>query len=130
LKRLSQEEIWKKLCETVQRTKRITRVAKVREDEQPRPELLQHDAERFLYQRLLETKPRFNTLVQNAQFYEAAHLYHQAFTEAVHDFFDRVFVNVKEEEIKRNRVALCLAVHRLFASQIADLSVVEVEDDG
>jgi len=130
LKRLSQEEIWKKLCETVQRTKRITRVAEVGENEQPRPELLQQDAERLLYQRLLETKPRFNALVQDGQFYEAAHLYHQAFTDAVHDFFDKVFVNVKEEEIKRNRVALCLAVHRLFTTKIADLTAIEVENDG
>jgi len=129
LKRLSQEQIWRKLCETVERTKRITRVAEVSENEQPRPELLQQEAERLLYQRLLETQPRFNALIQNEQFYEAAHLFHQAFTDAVHNFFDTVFVNVKEEKIKRNRVALCLAVHRLFATQIADLTAIEVEKD-
>ena len=130
LKRLSQEPIWGRLCETVQRTKRIARITKDKVPREVRAELLREPQERLLYERLVDVQPRFSTLVEERRFYEAAHLYHQAFADAVHHFFDKVFVNVEEKEIRDNRIALCLAVHRLFGETVADLSLIEAESYG
>ena len=68
-------------------------------------------------------------MLECKQYLGACKLYCEAFAEPVHEFFDRVFVNVKEEPIKRNRIRLIKDVNELFSRRIADLSQIVIEGD-
>ena len=128
LVRLSEEDLWRRLCETVERTLKIAR-GDVDPSEEVNIELLLEEPERRLYERLESTRRPFEELVRAGDYHEASHLYHNALAEVVHDFFDKVFVNVEDEALRKNRMLLSLQVHRLYATRIADLSRIVFASD-
>jgi len=127
LLRISQEGFWRRLCETVERTFKISRKESHTGDVDV--QLLVEDEERKLYDRYISIRHGFDELVSEHKYYEASVLYHNTLSDAVHDFFDKVFVYVDDEKLRKNRILLCLAVHRLYAENIADISKILFEPD-
>jgi len=125
LLKLSKEDFWRKLCETVERTLKISR--KESHTGEVDEELLIEEEERRLYELYLDTVHSFEELVSERNFYEASVLYYEKFGDAVHRFFEKVFVYVDDEKLRRNRILLCLLLHRLYATHIADLSKIVFE---
>ncbi len=54
--------------------------------------------------------------------------YNDAFAKPVHNFFDKVFVNVEDEKIKNNRLLLVKKVNEIYVENIANLAFI-VEHD-
>ncbi|MCX7702717.1 MAG: glycine--tRNA ligase subunit beta [Planctomycetota bacterium] len=127
LQRLSKEPLWRRLCETVERTLKISR--KETHKGEVLFELLFEEEERKLYERYVNLRPSFEEMVSERKYYEASILFHNALSDAVHDFFDKVFVYVEDEALRRNRILLSLSVYRLYADNIADLSKILFESE-
>jgi len=119
---------WPALVELVDRTYRIQR-----DLEQAGPlqqDLLKEKEERELGAVLAEHGGEVAQIFEQERYVEAAELYCSLFAEKVHTFFDRVFVNVEDEALRRNRKALCAAVYGLFADHMADLYLIESAEEG
>lgn len=127
LLKLSEEDFWRRLCETVERTLKIAR--KESHTGEVDEELLIEEEERRLYELYLDTVHGFEELVSEHKFYEASVLYCDRFCDAVHRFFEKVFVYVEDKRLRRNRILLCLLLHNLYATNIADLSKIVFESE-
>jgi glycyl-tRNA synthetase beta chain len=83
-------------------------------------EHLVEEAEKSLKERLDSVKSALTGLLEERRYYETINLL-TSLTDPINNFFDRVLVMDKREEIKQNRLALLLEVWRT-ASTIADFS--------
>jgi glycyl-tRNA synthetase beta chain len=61
---------------------------------------------------------------------QAAKRYAEVFAGPVHRFFDKVFVNVTDEGLRRNRLALIRSINRLLRDGFADLSRIVIRGSG
>jgi glycyl-tRNA synthetase beta chain len=125
LKRLSTKKYWGKLCEVVERTFNISRgtVASRKLDRK----LLKEKEEKALYNIYKKTRQKFSELALSGEYIEASKLYCEAFSEPVHEFFDKVFVNVEDKALRDNRMVLNWKINRLYVDAIADLSKIVFE---
>lgn len=128
LSECAQRPWWPNLVELVDRTYRIQRdldrVAEVRRD------LLEEPLEKDLASVLRERKAEIARRFRAGDYVGAAELYCSQFAELVHDFFEEVFVNVEDEDVRLNRKSLCGHVYRLFAAHFADLYLIETAEGG
>ena len=83
---------------------------------------LQEPLEQQLFNLYETNKSKFETLVQQKSYGEATRLFAETFYEPLHEFFDKVMVNVPEEPIRQNRLALMQAINTLYTGRVADLS--------
>ena len=88
--------------------------------------LLKEPLERALWNLYDANKSRVSELIRSQCYAEATQAYGELFYEPLHQFFDHVMVNVKEEPIRRNRLALMKAIHALYTEQLADLSKLSI----
>jgi glycyl-tRNA synthetase beta chain len=125
VRELSTKEFWPKLCEVVERTFNISRgeVASGRIDRK----LLKEKEEKDLHSIYRKTKEKFSELVASGRYVEASKLYCEAFSAPVHEFFEKVFVNVEDAAIRTNRMVLNWKINRLYVDSIADLSKIVFE---
>jgi Glycyl-tRNA synthetase, beta subunit len=78
------------------------------------------EEEKNLYREMIEKKGKLNEYLTKAQFLDALN-YLQALTPVINNFFDKVLVMDKDENIKRNRLALLQELAQILKS-VADLS--------
>lgn len=123
LEQCAEREWWPDLVELVDRTYRIQR------DLYDRPEveenLLEMAEEKQLAEKLSKHRAEVRELFAHGDYLEGAERYCDVFAEEVHDFFEEVFVNVDDEDVRRNRKALCGQIYHLFADHIGDLYLIE-----
>jgi len=86
-------------------------------------ELLAEEAEKELKEKLDYVKSDLLVLLKERSYHDAINLL-ASLTDAINNFFDRVLVMDKKEEIKQNRLALLKEVWRT-ASTIADFSKLQ-----
>jgi glycyl-tRNA synthetase beta chain len=84
------------------------------------PDLLLEDQEKSLYSELQNVKPTFDTLFRDKKYYDALKLLSKL-TGTINNFFDKVLVMDKRDEIKLNRFALLQEIGKM-TSLIADFS--------
>ena len=84
------------------------------------PEILSEEREKALYSELQDVKPAFNTLLMDRKYYDAMKRL-STLTGTINNFFDKVLVMDKREEIKLNRFALLHEIGKM-ASLLADFS--------
>ncbi|MFP4175690.1 MAG: glycine--tRNA ligase subunit beta [Candidatus Brocadiia bacterium] len=123
LRECADSEVWDSLVELVDRTRRIQH--DLDRDVKLNPDLLEQEEEHLVAQKLQQHSDGIEDLFEKEQYEKAARLYCSTFAEAVHDFFEEVFVNVDDPEVRDNRKALCRGVYELFAHSFADLYLVE-----
>jgi len=126
LEQCARYDWWPDLVELVDRTFRIQRdvdrVVSVDDD------LLKEPLERELAGALRDDRSEIAGLFKNRDYVAAADLYCSTFAQIVHDFFEEVFVNVEDEDVRRNRKSLCAWIYRLFAERFADLYLLETAE--
>jgi glycyl-tRNA synthetase beta chain len=123
LRRCAERPWWPALVELVDRTFRIQR-------DQDRAEpvqrgLFQQPEEADLGALLEKHRAPIADLFAREGYGEAAELYCTAFARPVHEFFEKVFVNVEDEAVRRNRKSLCAEIYHLFADRFADLYLIQ-----
>jgi len=117
---------WPQLVEVVDRTYRIQRdverIVPVRDDLLPEP------VEKELARALDENQDAIARLFKDGEYASAAEMYCYSFASLVHEFFEDVFVNVEDDELRLNRKSLLGWVYQLFAKSFADLYLIETTD--
>jgi len=107
----------------VERTRNILKGVKGPLPQDPvNPELLQTPEEKALFQAFSEIQDAFGREAAQGSYLEATKLYASALYDRISAFFDRVLVNVEDEVLRRNRLALMRDINSLYTRQIADLS--------
>jgi glycyl-tRNA synthetase beta chain len=129
---LKNDAIWPSLVEIVQRTYNIAKNTPA--PGKVVPNLLNEEPEKKLWEVYTSILERFNLLktdpLGKLDYINVAKEYHNQFKMPVHEFFDKVYVNVEDAEIRRNRIALSWAVNRLFVENIADLKLIVMSGPG
>ncbi|OGX29038.1 MAG: glycine--tRNA ligase subunit beta [Omnitrophica WOR_2 bacterium RIFCSPHIGHO2_02_FULL_67_20] len=111
----------RKAAKVIERTRNILRGAPLRQP-QVDPARLAEPPERKLWDVYASNHERVARLAAEQSYGEATTLFGELFFEPLHEFFDRVLVNVPDEPLQQNRLALMQAIHTLYTERIADLS--------
>lgn len=128
LVKLQQSKSWGDLVTVVERTYNIgKKVDPALAGGAVKPDLFRTPEENNLWKIYQADKPRIQTLIDDKKYYDASLLYAKSFARPVHDFFDKVFVNVEEMDLRRNRIALMRQLNELYSAKIADLSVIALK---
>lgn len=122
---LAPEPSWRDLVKAVERTHNITRdyTGTLQVDEN----LLQEAEEQKLWKLYEDTSETVKNLIAERNYPEAAETFTRTFAGSLHIFFEEVFVNVEEEALRNNRLALLKNINLLISERFADLSQVYVE---
>lgn len=127
LKLVSLKEWWPELVTVVERTFNIGKKANSRgsidESAFTEPE------ERELWKLFKENEANINATIDKKKYAEASEKYCKIFAKPVHNFFDRVFVNVEDENVRNNRLLLLKKINELYSKKIADLSQIVMQND-
>ena len=92
-----------------------------------RPAAFKEPQEESLHNRYKGIRKEFEGLCQNSEYETATRLYGESLSEEVHEFFDKVMVNVENASLKNNRIALLSEINSLYTENIADLAKIVVE---
>lgn len=92
------------------------------------PSLLLEPEEKSLYAAFKELKPVFEKHCRDREYKEATRAFGESLAEKVHDFFDKVMVNVDKKTLRVNRLCMLSGINRLYTDNIADLSKIVVEN--
>ncbi len=123
---LAEDDAFDGLLEVGERTFNIAK--KMKDDEragEPDAALMSEPEERSLHAVLAEHGAAIRGLVDAGSYVDASRRFRDVFAEPVHAFFDKVFVMAKEDDVRRNRQRLCLAVNGLLADRFARLDLVQ-----
>ncbi len=122
VRELSHDTCWQRLVEAVERTHNISRGAP--SGLTPDPALYAEPLEKELGELYDRHHEEIENLEAEGEYAEAGRRYAKVFADPLHTFFDNVFVNVDDEAVRNNRLALLRTLNRLFAGRIADLSQI------
>ncbi|MBI4549943.1 MAG: glycine--tRNA ligase subunit beta [Candidatus Omnitrophica bacterium] len=114
---------FEKARKVVERTHNILKAAG-KSAEAVRQELLIEPSERHLYELIGEKSADLRHLADEEKFDTLTQLYGKLFYDPLHEFFDKVLVNVEDATVRENRRALMRAVNRLYVDRVADLALV------
>lgn len=113
-----------KACKVVERTHNILKGVKGDSSRKIEPSLFKEGMEKVLYDLVLSKEAKLNELAERGDFRSLVESYGADFLQPVEDFFAQVMVNVEEEALKCNRLALMKKVKGLCADRAADLSQI------
>jgi glycyl-tRNA synthetase beta chain len=124
--KISKTQIWQNLVAVVERTFNIGKNCTIHGE--VNEELLEEEEERKLWAVYEKEKDNLLKYVKPRKYEELSLAYNEVFAKPVHDFFEKVFVNVEDEQIKNNRLLLVKKVNELYVENIANLAFI-VEHD-
>jgi glycyl-tRNA synthetase beta chain len=90
------------------------------------PNLLSDGPEKKLHEAYQAYQNRIETAKKSGDFALATSLYGEAFFDILNEFFEKVFVNAEDQNVRKNRLALLASVRNIFAEDVADLSKIDV----
>ena len=124
---ISQEKWWPDLVTVVERTFNIGKKANSSGSVNER--ILTEPEERKLWDVYKENDEAVRKLIGEKKYEEASRTYCNSFAKPVHAFFDRVFVNVEDENVRSNRLSLMKTINELYSQKIANLSEIVMPND-
>jgi glycyl-tRNA synthetase beta chain len=99
--------------------KRITNIITMAvEVKEPKRDLLLEAEEKALYDEIARVRPAFDSLLNERKYFDALREL-SSLTAPINNFFEKVLVNDKREDIKLNRLALLQEIGEM-ASSVAD----------
>jgi len=122
LRTLAMDPCWPDLVASVERTGNISRSAPA--DIRPDPSLYAEPLEKELAALFEQNAAPIRKLIARRLYVDASRRYAEVFSRPLHEFFDKVFVNVEDKKLRANRLALLKEINRLYSSRIADLSQI------
>jgi glycyl-tRNA synthetase beta chain len=122
LRALSQEACWPGLVTAVERTYNISKA--LTEEAEVAPALFSEPLEKELWSRFETHRAEIERLQAERDYARAGRRYAELFAEPLHEFFEKVFVNVEDARVRANRLMLLRRINRLFAAKFADLSQI------
>jgi len=122
LRTLSTDASWQPLVTAVERTFNISKDAP--EDGTVDPALFAEPLEKELWSLVKSHQAEIVRLQDERRYVDASRKYAEVFAETLHQFFEDVFVNVDDENLRGNRLHLLRHINRLYSARIADLSEI------
>ena len=125
LERLSmkQPKVFFKTSKVVERTGNILKG--IKEPLSPvDPGLFQDPLEKGLFEIIEKKEPGLRGFTEKKDYEGLTRAYGEIFFDPLHEFFDRVMVNVDHAPVRRNRQALMRRINRLYTEGVADLSLL------
>ena len=122
LRRLSAEPCWQGLVTAVERTCNISKA--LSEDVEVAPALFSEPLEKELWSRFETHRAEIERLQTERDYAKAGRRYAELFADPLHEFFEKVFVNVEDADVRANRLMLLRRINRLFSARFADLSQI------
>ena len=122
LQALAATPCWQDLVISVERTHNISKALKA--DGEVEPALFSEALEKDLWSRFEAHHAAVERLLSERRYAEAGGLYAEIFAAPLHEFFEKVFVNVEDERVRNNRLRLLRRINRLFSARFADLSQI------
>ncbi len=119
---LSKMPLWAGLVEVVERTFNIQKNQDIAGEVDA--SLLAEPLEQELWKTWGDFAKTVEQLTLEGKYREASTVYHDAFAKPVHDFFDKVYVNVDDLRVRKNRILLLRRINHLYSKRIADLAQV------
>jgi glycyl-tRNA synthetase beta chain len=124
---ISEKEWWADLVVVVERTFNIGKKA---DSTGPVDEMLLVETEEKVLWEIYKNKAtEIQKFTDDKEYEKASQEYCDTFAKPVHAFFDKVFVNVKDEKIRSNRLSLMKKINELYSQKIADLSQIVMPND-
>lgn len=125
ISKISNEDFWGDLVTVVERTFNISKKQTV--DVEVNKDLLNESEEKALWDTYLENKDKVNSLIKKKDLRNASIIYSETFSKPVHAFFDKVFVNAEDKNLRNNRLMILKKINELYSLNIADLSKIVVD---
>ncbi|MCR4318735.1 MAG: glycine--tRNA ligase subunit beta, partial [Candidatus Brocadiaceae bacterium] len=124
---ISRETWWPDLVTVVERTFNIGK--KASSSGAVNKALFTEPEERELWDVYKKNEADIQAQINYKKYQEASEAYCTVFAKPVHAFFDRVFVNVEDENVRNNRLSLMKKINDLYSQKIADLSQIVMPND-
>jgi glycyl-tRNA synthetase beta chain len=121
LQRMSRSPELAQAAKIIERTRNILRSSRPSQG-QVDPARLMEPQEKQLWDVYQAQQSRIRGLAESRSYEEATTAFGDAFSAPLHAFFASVMVNVPDEELKQNRLALMQSIQALYTDRIADLS--------
>lgn len=125
LRRLNGHPNLLKAAKVIERTRNILKGATLTQSRVD-PQHLQEPLERKLWDLCAGDGRRVVELAQKHSYAEATIRFGELFFEPLHEFFDQILVNVPDESLQQNRLALMRAINTLYTERVADLSKLTI----
>jgi glycyl-tRNA synthetase beta chain len=119
-----------KAAKVIERTANILKGAKEISQAEPDPSRFQDALEGKLWNLLSVRRQDLDALIAKKSYGEATTLYGEVFFEPLHEFFAKVMVNVEDQAIQQNRLALMRSINALYTDRVADLSKLTILEEG
>ncbi len=123
---LVEDEAFVKAVKVVERTWNILKGNKETLPETIDPARFAEPLEREVFKHYEASRDSIREAIRRRDFRRATSLYAGAFFDILGEFFEKVFVNAEDLDVRRNRLALLKAVKDLYAGEVADLSKIRV----
>jgi glycyl-tRNA synthetase beta chain len=124
---LSQTPDWNRLVIAAERTHNIT--SDFTPTRAVNQSLLTAPEELRLFSLYNSVRGKMADLLDTRDYLGAGKLYEETFAEPLHTFFEKVFVNVDDLNLRNNRLTLLKLINSLYATRVADLSQVPRSSD-
>ena len=109
-------------AKVVERTSNILKGAKGEQVGEVDKGLFKEDLERRVWDAYLNSREEIQGLINQEQYKDATEEYARMFYAILHDFFDKVLVNVQDTPLRLNRLSIMKAVNLLYTERVADLA--------
>lgn len=116
-------------AKVVERTSNILKIEKTLKEGigRVRVEHLREPLEKELWEIYEKNKGKIEKAVTEDDYIGATKIYAEVFFKPLHVFFEKVLVNINDDVLRRNRLALLKAIHDIYVEKIADLSKVKIQ---
>ena len=123
--KIANEDYWSDLVTVVERTFNISKKQTL--DFAINEDLLVEVEEKALWNTYIENKDKINSFIEEKDLRNASVIYSKVFSKPVHTFFDKVFVNAEDKNLRNNRLMILKKINELYSLNIADLSKIVVD---
>lgn len=114
-------------AKVVERTTNILKIEKASKESigKVKADHLKEPLEKELWEIYEKHKDKIEELITKGDYIEATKIYAEAFYKPLDVFFEKVKVNVEDDGLRRNRLALMKAIHAIYVDKVADLSKIK-----
>lgn len=114
-------------CKVVERTHNILKGNKEQLPLKPDSALFAESLEHAVMEKLQRNEQAILNAKKGGDLALATSLYAEAFFDILNEFFDKVFINADDLNVRKNRLSLLKAIKELYTGDIADLSKIQVQ---
>lgn len=129
LSSIAKSKYYLEAAKVVERTSNILRTEKASKEsiKKVRVEHFKEPLEKELWEIYEKFKGKIEEAITAGDYIAATKVYGEAFYKPLHVFFEKVKVNVDDDALRTNRLALMKAINSVYVDRVADLSKIKIQ---